>query len=315
MPRAELRQGAMMTSRDLPPGLPQFFSVRSARERGMARRRLDAPGLDSAFHGSRSVRSLEPAAGTFVALRRDHVRRCREFMAIARPGAYFSHVTAAVIYGMPLPSALARRLEIDVSSSSQPPRRAGVIGHRGSATDVRQVGGLPVVSPERAWLQLATALDLPHLVAAGDYLVRLKNPLSTVDALRGIVLASGGLRGAAAARDAFTSIRPGTASPKESELRLLILAGGLPEPVVGYTVHHEGYWVGTPDLAYVAERIAIEYQGEGHREEAVYDDDIDRLERFRDAGWLVIQVTKTHLRDPHRLVKRIAWHLAARAQK
>jgi very-short-patch-repair endonuclease len=86
---------------------------------------------------------------------------------------------------------------------------------------------------------------------------------------------------------------------------------GLPEPIIGHTVHHEGYWVGTPDLAYVREKVAIEYQGSGHRQEDVFEEDIDRLERFREAGWTVIQITKRHLGDPRALAERVRRALAA----
>lgn len=305
----------MTKRRDLDPELGEQFSVADARRLGHTQRRLDGADLERSFHGSRALTSVAPTGTTFAILRRDHLRRCREFLAIARPGAHFSHLTAAVIYAIPLPFELTRRVEIDVSTSGQPPRRIGVIGHRGDGSRVRMVDGMPVVDPELAWLQLAASLTLRQLVIAGDHLVRLKRPLSSLDRIAAALESCRGARGSAKARTALGLIREGTLSPKESELRLIIVEAGLPEPVVGFTVHYQGAWVGTPDLAYVVERIALEYQGDGHREEAVFLDDIDRLERFHDAGWLVIQVTKVHLRNPQALVARIAWHLKTRAQK
>lgn len=314
--RAPIEHDASVTKRrTLPAELSEHFSVGEARRLGVPHDRLGASDLESHFHGSRSVSVPEAGRASFAVLRRDHLRRCREFLTIARPGAHFSHVSAAIIYGMPLPLALAARIEIDISTPRQPPRRGGVIGHRSGGTEQRVVGGLPVVTPEVAWLQLALLLSGRDLVIAGDHLVRAKAPLSTLARLSDSVLTSGGVRGIAAARRALDLVREGTASPPETKLRLLIVEAGLPEPVVGYTVHHDGYWVGTPDLAYVSERIALEYQGEGHRDERTFLEDIDRLERFHDAGWLVIQVTKVHLRDARRLAARIEWHLRSRAQK
>lgn len=175
--------------------------------------------------------------------------------------------------------------------------------------------GLPLVEPELAWLQLAEELSRDELVIAGDHLVRRKRPLSTLDRLENCVESAAGARGIRLARAAVCLVRLGTDSPPETWLRLLLLNAGLPEPLVGFTVHHQGYFVGTPDLAYPDEKIAIEYQGGGHRDADVFDEDVDRLERFHDAGWLVIQVTKSARRDPERLIARVAWHLKSRAQR
>ncbi len=212
--------------------------------------------------------------------------------------------------------AVPRRIEqyagVHVAVSSGQPRRAGVTTHRLRDLDVRHIDGLPVIAPERVWLQLATTLTSDELVVAGDSLVRRKRPLSTVDGMTALLAEARGARGVRRAAAALELVRAGTDSPKETELRLMIVASGLPEPTIGHTVHHEGYWVGTPDLAYVRERIAIEYQGEGHRAEDVFEEDIARAERFRAAGWEFIQVTKRQLRDPRSVTERIRVALVGR---
>ena len=179
----------------------------------------------------------------------------------------------------------------------------------------RMLGPLPVVAPELAWLQLAAALTLDELVVAGDHLVRRKRALSTLDTLAGAVAAAAGHRNVALAGRAIRDIRAGTDSPPESWVRLILVRAGLPEPLVGHTVTHDGYWVGTPDLAYPEQRIAIEYQGSGHRDRDVFEDDIDRLERFHAADWQVLQVTARQLRDPARLVSRVDFALRSRAPR
>jgi very-short-patch-repair endonuclease len=68
-----------------------------------------------------------------------------------------------------------------------------------------------------------------------------------------------------------------------------------------------------PDLAYPNERIAIEYEGEVHATDLqTFRDDIERRERFEDAGWRVIRVTADHLRKPAVLLARITRALAER---
>jgi very-short-patch-repair endonuclease len=97
-------------------------------------------------------------------------------------------------------------------------------------------------------------------------------------------------------------------------VRLVIVRSGLPEPTVGHTViDTDGYFVGTPDLAYIPERIAIEYEGDGHRTDArVFRDDIARRELFEIAGWRVLRVTSDDLRDTVHLVERVRRLLAQR---
>ena len=180
---------------------------------------------------------------------------------------------------------------------------------------VVNVGVLPVSHPVDTWVHLASTLTVPELVVLGDHLVRKKRPLATPRELEAAVASQAGRRNVARLRAALALIRPLTASPKETELRLLVLAAGLPEPMVGYEVHHDGYWVGTPDLAYPEQRVAIEYEGDVHRVDlGTFRDDIDRRERFEDAGWRVIRVTSDQLPQPNALIDRIRYALASRAQ-
>jgi G:T-mismatch repair DNA endonuclease (very short patch repair protein) len=283
--------------------LGDAFSVAEGRAAGLSPQQLRNPRLLSHFSGSRSRRR-----GADLLL-----ERCAAYVPVAPDGFRFSHVTAAVLYGMPLPSRLERRPELHVAvrRGAPAPRHRGVVGHRISDTRLATPRGFPCVTPELAWLQLAAMLTLDELVVAGDHLVRRKRPSSTIELLAQVV--AGRARGAVLARRALRDIRPGTDSPQESRMRLILLRAGLPEPVIGFRVHHDGYFVGTPDLAYVAERIAIEYEGEHHRLDAkVFRDDIDRRELFESAGWRVMRVTADNLRDAVRFVARVTRLLAER---
>ena len=93
----------------------------------------------------------------------------------------------------------------------------------------------------------------------------------------------------------------------ETLLRLVIVAAGLPEPEIGSrVVVAGGSLVLHPDLAYPELRIAIEYEGGGHREAGRWERDIERRELFEDAGWRVIRVTRHALFDePEALIARI----------
>jgi hypothetical protein len=109
-------------------------------------------------------------------------------------------------------------------------------------------------------------------------------------------------------RTALRDARPGTDSPMETRLRLLLVRAGLPEPVIGHTIRDaNGDFVGTPDLAYVDQRIAIEYEGAVHRDDPrVFAGDILRRELMQEAEWYVIRVISDHVfTSPEWLVGRI----------
>jgi hypothetical protein len=212
---------------------------------------------------------------------------------------FFSHVTAAVLYGMPVPLALERTqvLHVSVHTPAHPPRARGVAGHRlAPTTAIRTRGGLRLVNPLDAWCQLALWATVDDLVVAGDFLVRRKRALCTLAEVHAFVSTLQG-RGVRSVREALPLIRSGTDSPMESRLRLAIIRAGLPEPVVGYEVRDAtGGFVATPDLAYVQQRIAIEYEGDVHRiSRRTFVEDIGRREALEDAGWRVIRVISDHL--------------------
>jgi hypothetical protein len=275
--------------------------VVAARAAGVSAGRLRASDLDVPFRGARSV------APTL-----DLLDRCRAYLPVAPTRFAFSHVTAALLYGIPLPARLSSRpLDVSVPLGSTQPRRRGVSAHRLGEFDIRQREGLPVLAPDAVWLQLARWLDLDELVVAGDSLVRRKGRLTDLGTLRQRVDAAASARGIRACRAALADVRAGTDSAQESRLRLAIVRAGLPEPLIGHTVFHAGAFVGTPDLAYPHERIAIEYQGHPHwRDEAAVASDIARRELFIRAGWRVLEVTSSRLRKPGSLAGEITALLA-----
>ena len=297
--------------------------MREARGAGVSRSRLRASDLRSSFRGARSIAratspSNESGADFFARQREERLQRCRDYLPVAPTRFRFSGVTAAMVYGVPLPRAISRieTLEVAVAAGAQRPRRRGIVGRRLAVVPPPVVRhGLPLLPPEQVWLQLAGVLTLDELIIAGDYLVRRKRADTSVERLVAEVATSKGNHGTKLARLALRDIRAGTDSPKETELRLLIVRAGLPEPVIGHRIADaDGYFVGVPDLAYVEERIAIDYDGEVHRtDESVFLDDIERRERFEDAEWRYVRVAKNHLKSPGTVLGRIAHYLRVRS--
>lgn len=300
----------------LPEGLGPAFSVADALATGATRDRLRRTDVHSHFHGARSRRRPddETTDDRLTTLR----AVCREYLTIAPTGSGFTHLTAARLWGMPLPWRLERDPRIHVLAARELPQPRGkwVVGHRAEIEFV-SLRGLPVVAPERAWIQLASVLTVDELVIAGDHLIKRKRPASSTVRLQEVVAGCRRTRGAVKVRLAVRDIRPRTDSPKESQLRLLIVRAGLPEPVIGHTVcDTDGSFVGTPDLSYIAERIGIEYEGDVHRTDRwTFRDDIERREQFESAGWRIIRVTEAHCESPAVLLARIRRALVERAPR
>lgn len=263
------------------------FSVQDALELGVQPGRLRALDLESPFRGVR-IDAIEWD---------DIFSVCASYATVMPIDAVFSHVTAARIYGIPIPRVLEQRRDVDVVTREIQVRASGIIGHRSRPLSIRWVQDLPVVEPARAFIQLGAILGSDRLVAAGDFLVRREDPICTMEELHAEAHESRGVRGIRSIRVALTRIRPGTDSPMETLLRLVIVRAALPEPVIGHRIYgSRGEYIGRPDLAYVEAKIAIEYEGEYHRTDPVaFATDIERRERMQEAGWYVIRVISDHV--------------------
>ena len=101
------------------------------------------------------------------------------------------------------------------------------------------------------------------------------------------------------------------ASPPETRLRLLVGRSALPIPVAQFEVCHEGRLVARVDFAWPSKKVALEYDGFWHAEEGQFARDRERLNRLREAGWVVVFVTAADMRHPQRLLGRIAAALAS----
>lgn len=88
-------------------------------------------------------------------------------------------------------------------------------------------------------------------------------------------------------------------------MRCILIAGGLPEPELNVDLYDErGRFLGCVDMVYREARVVIEYLGMLHGEQ--WAADVERLARFRAAGWIVIEVTSPLLRRPEELVRRVS---------
>lgn len=294
------------------------FRTRDATAAGVGPGRLRGGDLHRPYPGIRM--SGNPPEGL--------LSRTRTYQPRLAPGQYFSHLSAAALYRMPLPPQLAATAPVHVSTLSpqQAPRLAGVIGHELVAGSVLtgSSSGTPIVDPVSAWCQLAAILSLYDLVAVADYIVSgdvydgtARRPLASIDDLRLGVRNYAGRRGSRKLREAIDRVRTGVDSRPETWLRLILVDSGLPEPLVNNrTYDTSGRYLGKPDLKYTLARTVMEYEGDDHRtDRSVFHRDILRREDFEDAGWRVVRITSDDVfSHPRRTTARIRRIVMARAQ-
>lgn len=292
--------GGMRQPSPLPVPFGQVpFTVGEALRAGIGPERLRRSDLVAPIHGVRA------AAGSDVG-------RIEAVGAVLRPGQRFSHATAARIWGAPLPWALRGDDTVHVSSTHDVAmRRAGVVGHRSPSTDVASSPYGPVSSPARTWFECAATFSVQDLVALGDHLVG-KAGLATLDDLAGAIRP--GARGVQTARAALDRIRVGAESAMESHLRLAVVDAGFPEPELNVDVHDpDGRFLGRVDLAWPEYRIALEYDGDHHRDQDTFRRDQRRSNGFTVNGWLVIHATAVDVARPAVLFERLRHAFADRA--
>jgi hypothetical protein len=251
----------------------------------------------------------------------DEWSRCRAYAVRMPQGHFFSHVTAAALHGLPLPRRFAAApLHVSTFLPAQSPRTAGVVGHRlkPDRVEAGHLRRLPVVSILDAWCQCAGLLSIDELVIAGDHIVGGRYPQKTPEQLRQAAEMMKGARGFRALASAVELVRPGSESPRETELRLLLVRGGLPEPELNVDVFgSDGRFIGRGDLLYRASKVLVEYDGSQHADDRrQFHRDVDRLEDFAADGWRVVRVLTEHMNGKradivarvHRALTVQGWH-------
>jgi very-short-patch-repair endonuclease len=283
------------------------FTVAEALDAGVTRQRLRRSDLHAPFHGAR--------VAAMPATLHD---RCRALAPLLEADQFVSHITSAALWGLPLPARYASTgVPLHVTSiRRREPRRAGVTGHRDPrAPDPACLGPIPVSAPVRAWTECRTLLELDDLVVVGDALVGRWSEIAGASGLplRDLEAASAAClgRGTRRLQESLALVRVGSRSPAETRLRLLLARGGIPEPELNFEARTpRGAWLGIVDFAFPDVRLGLEYEGEHHFSDiATFHADIERRERFAEAGWRTIRVTSEHLRQPDALVARVRRHL------
>jgi hypothetical protein len=177
------------------------------------------------------------------------------------------------------------------------PAPAGIVVHSGSlpADEICLRQSIDCTTPAR------TAYDIGRRVPGDTAIIRIDALLNatrcSVAEIGRIADRYPGARGIRRLRTALDLADGGAESPKETELRLLLVRDGLPRPVTQILVVKQGHKPRRIDMGWPQWRVGVEYDGEQHfNNPDDYADDIVRLEFLTAEGWTIVRVSARQLR-------------------
>lgn len=283
------------------------FTWQEALDAGVSRQRWRHRALGAPSRGIRS-----PSTGKL------------ELPQIVRPYTVVtafsaaSHSTAFLLWEFPgfLPGSHESTIHLSRPDTMAIPRRKGVKGHVGQFFDdeITNLNGLLITTRPRTWLDCARRMTIDEITVVADHLLRRpraafegrSEPFCTREELEEMLDRHKGTPGIRKARLALDQARIGADSAPETRLRLALERAGLPEPELNRPTELGSGVVREPDLGFREQRVAVEYEGEGHSEPAQIVRDIEREEDYSRAGWRLVRISKRHMGiDAHRAVSKV----------
>jgi Protein of unknown function (DUF559)/AbiEi antitoxin C-terminal domain len=246
----------------------------------------------------------------------DHRAWCAAVALTLPAGAAIGGPSAAYLWGVDLLAAdapvsvvvpRARRMRAD--------RRIALHYTTLTRDDVTVLAGVPLTSPER------TAFDVGRHGSRATALIALDAILHQrivkAEAVEAVAQERCRWPGVPLLNEILLLAEPLAESPMESRLRLLLLDAGLPPATAQYAVRDaRGHFIGRVDLAWPELKLAVEYEGDHHRERGQFRRDIARLDALRAAGWTVLRFCADDvLRNPARTVRSVATALRSLATR
>jgi very-short-patch-repair endonuclease len=236
-----------------------------------------------------------------------HSMRCRAAALLAPSGAVLTGCSAAAVWGLDLvgPQDL---VEFVVPERLKFSRQAGLHIRRTSRViDSEPWGDIQLATPPRLALDVATNTklhrSLPRTVGYLDAF--LGSGLVDLAELRRY-LGPRRENGMVRARKAVALANARSESVPESELRVWLTVAGLEPEVQVDVVTASGGFLGRLDLAFPAQKLAVEYDGEWHLDGIQPRLDAQRRAAIAAEGWRFVIVTKADLYgDPKRVVATV----------
>ena len=188
-----------------------------------------------------------------------------------------------VISGLAASAALGAKwvaddAQIEVNwANNRTPR--GVVTRRDTllADEVTSMAGLPITTPDRTAFDLARRGPVTAAVARLDALASASH--FKVEDVLALSDRHPHVRGLRRVQQVLGLVDAGAESPKETWLRLLLIEAGYPRPQTQIPVlAPDGFPLYFLDMGWEDAKIAVEYDGEHHRERTSFGRDIVRSE-------------------------------------
>lgn len=258
------------------------FTLAHARANGVSRRSLQKRSYRRLAQGIYLPADVELGPSVWLAA-----------AALLMPtGSAVSGLWAAWAWGVDLLPGGPRAVEITIPRGRSVIRPSGIRVRKAllPPSDVVTLDGLRVTSEMRTAFDLARHGSRDDAVIALDALLYAR--LISRAGLRRYLKARPGWRGVRSAAAHLDLAEDRAESPMETRLRLVLLDGGLPPPLVNESVCDEhGRFIARPDLR--IERVIIEFDGAVHRSAERHREDVGRQNALIQAGYIVLRYTAT----------------------
>lgn len=268
------------------------FTAATAARHGVTARMLRGPNYVGLFHGTFIAATVQLTIVTWI----------RAALLVLPLDSAVSHVTALWLYGVEIGPAWPLNFSTNSTLVTKHVRlrlhrrrgRLTSYGHR----------DLPVLGPDRTFVDAANQLSFVQLIQAAEMLLHAK--LTKLEDLWEFAL-SRHIDGVCRARRVLVYVREKVESPMETLVRLMIVFARLPEPDCNPDILDRlGNFVARGDLVYFRWKVLVEYDGWQHeRDPKQRQRDRERRERLEAEGWRVIVITSEDLRNKREIPWRV----------
>ncbi|HEX3823092.1 MAG TPA: DUF559 domain-containing protein [Mycobacteriales bacterium] len=196
-------------------------------------------------------------------------------------------LTSAWIYGIEVQDRRGELVWAGYPTGSRCRTRAGMLTKEITVdqSDLRVLDGVAMTNELRTAFDCARWLSLVEAVVVADFLAHA-GAVVPAD-LTAYALTHPGLRNNRRVAEVVNLMDGLSESAMETRLRLVLVLGGLPRPQAQVVVtDRNGKFVARVDLAYVDQRLIVEYDGALHWEQRRHDD--RRRDALRALGWMVL---------------------------
>jgi hypothetical protein len=155
--------------------------------------------------------------------------------------------------------------------------------------------GRLLTTPGWTAVEVARSLRRPRALATLD--AALRSQTCGRRDLLAAAKAQAGRRGIVTVRDLIEWARPAAESPMESEARLVMLDGGLPEPLLQHAIVDRDGRLWRVDFAWPDRRVAVEYDGfDWHSSPEALRRDRQKRAALEEVDWRILSIVSDDVR-------------------